>query len=241
MWPMTRHLVAMGGGGFSMSQFGEPTALDAYLVRLTGKDHPQVCFAPTASGDDAGYIHRFLTAYGALGVRTSVLTLWSGAAQAVDRLAEADLLFVGGGSTVNLVALWEAHGVTDVVRQRYADGSLVLAGISAGAACWYQGCVTDSFGDLRPWRGGLGLVRGSFCPHLDGEPERDPIYTAAVASGELPGGYAAEDGAGVHYVDGVPAHFIAERAGQQVYRVLPNDIPGPAVIREPQEMTVLPH
>ena len=78
MRAMTRHIVAMGGGGFSMSQFGEPTALDAYLVRLTGKDHPQVCFAPTASGDDAGYIHQFLTAYGALGVRTSVLTLWSG-------------------------------------------------------------------------------------------------------------------------------------------------------------------
>lgn len=131
---MTRHLVAMGGGGFSMSQFGEPTALDAFLIGLTGSEHPRVCFAPTASGDDAGYIHRFLTAYGALGARTSVLTLWTGASEAVDRLAEADLLFVGGGSTVNLVALWQAHGVIDVVRQRSSDGDLVLAGISARPA-----------------------------------------------------------------------------------------------------------
>ena len=237
---MTRHLVAMGGGGFSMSQFGEPTALDAFLIGLTGSEHPRVCFAPTASGDDAGYIHRFLTAYGALGVRTSVLTLWTGASEAVDRLAEADLLFVGGGSTVNLVALWQAHGVIDVVRQRSADGDLVLAGISAGAACWYEGCVTDSFGDLRPWTGGFGLVRGSFCPHLDGEPGRDPVYAAAVASGELPGGYAADDGAGVHYVDDSPARFICERPGRGVYRVLPNNVPGPPVIREPQEMTLLP-
>ena len=85
---MTRHIVAMGGGGFSMSQFGEPTALDRYLVRLTGKDHPLVCFAPTASSDDPSYIHKFLTAYGSLGVRTSVLTLWTGAAESVaDRLA----------------------------------------------------------------------------------------------------------------------------------------------------------
>ena len=239
MRAMTRHIVAMGGGGFSMSQFGEPTALDRYLVHLTGKDHPLVCFAPTASSDDPAYIHKFLTAYGSLGVRTSVLTLWTGAGESVDRLAEADLLFVGGGSTVNLVALWQAHGVSDIVAQRYAEGSLVLAGISAGACCWYQGCVTDSFGDLRPWRGGLGLVRGSFCPHLDGEPERDPIFTAAVASGDLPDGYAADDGAGVHYVDGVPANFIAERSGQVVYRVLPNDVPGPAVIREAQEMVLL--
>lgn len=229
----------MGGGGFSMSQFGEPTALDRHLVGLTGADQPRVCFAPTASGDDAGYIDRFLSAYRTLGVHTSVLTLWTGAAQAVDRLAEADLLFVGGGSTVNLVALWQAHGVADVVRERYADGGLVLAGISAGATCWYHGCVTDSFGDLRPWRGGLGVVPGSFCPHLDGEPERDPIYTAAVASGKLPGGYAADDGAGVHYADGVPAHFLAETAGPRVYRVLANDVPGSPVLREPQEMTVL--
>ncbi|MCW3157065.1 peptidase E [Micropruina sonneratiae] len=236
---MTRHIVAMGGGGFSMSQFGEPTALDRYLIGLTGRAHPQVCFAPTAAGDDAGYIHRFLTAYGSLGVRTSVLTLWQDAAASIDRLAEADLLFVGGGSTVNLMALWEAHGVTDVIRQRYGDGALVLAGISAGACCWYTGCVTDSFGDLRPWLGGMGLVRGSFCPHLDGEPERDPMFTAAIAAGDLPGGYAADDGAGVHYVDGVPAHFIAEAEGHAVYRVLPNDVPGPTVIREPQQMTLL--
>ena len=158
---MTRHLVAMGGGGFSMSQFGEPTVLDNYLVGVTGMSHPRVCFAPTASGDDATYTHRFLTAYGSLGVRTSVLTLWSGAAEAVDRLSEADLLFVGGGSTVNLLALWEAHGVSQVVRQRYSEGTLVLAGISAGAACWYQGCVTDSFGDLRPWGAGWAWSAGA--------------------------------------------------------------------------------
>lgn len=235
---MTRHLVAMGGGGFSMSQSGEPTALDTYLVDLTGKNQPQVCFAPTASGDAPTYINRFLSAYAALGVRTSVLTLWSGASAAIDRLADADLLFVGGGSTVNLVALWNAHGVTDVVRQRHAGGGLVLAGISAGATCWYTGCVTDSFGDLRPWRGGFGLVRGSFCPHLDSEPDRDPIFTDAVATGELPDGYAADDGAGVHYSDGVPAHFVCELPGQTVYRVRP-DVPGSGVIREVQQMTVL--
>ena len=236
---MTRHIVAMGGGGFSMSQFGEPTKLDRYLVQVTGKDHPHVCFAPTASGDDPAYVRRFLTAYGALGVRTSVLTLWQDAATAVDRLAEADLLFVGGGSTVNLMALWTAHGVLRVIRQRYAEGSLVLAGISAGAACWYSGCVTDSFGDLRPWHGGLGLVPGSFCPHLDGEPGRRPIYTDAVATGALPHGYAADDGAGVHYRDETPQAFICERPGQVVYRVLPNDMARGEAIIEPQPMTVI--
>ena len=172
---MTAHIVAMGGGGFSMSPFGAPTNLDRYLVELTGKSSPLVCFAPTASADDPQYINKFLLAYGTLGVRTMVLTLWEGgSAGSVARLADADLLLVGGGHTVNLMALWQAHGVDAAIRARYAEGEVVLAGVSAGGSCWYTGCITDSFGDFRPWRGGLGLVPGSFCPHFDGEAERAP-------------------------------------------------------------------
>lgn len=238
---MTAHIVAMGGGGFSMSPFGAPTNLDRYLVELTGKASPLVCFAPTASADDPQYINKFLLAYGTLGVRTMVLTLWEGgSAGSVARLAEADLLLVGGGHTVNLMALWQAHGVDAAIRARHDAGDVVLAGVSAGGSCWYTGCITDSFGDFRPWRGGLGLVPGSFCPHFDGEAERAPSYTEAVADGGLPGGYGADDGAGVHYVDGVPTNFIAEASGQRVYRVLPSDLPtASGVLVEPQQMTVL--
>ena len=228
-------------GGFSMSPFGAPTNLDRYLVELTGKSSPLVCFAPTASADDPQYINKFLLAYGTLGVRTMVLTLWEGgSAGSVSRLADADLLLVGGGHTVNLMALWQAHGVDAAIRARHDAGDVVLAGVSAGGACWYSGCITDSFGDFRPWRGGLGLVAGSFCPHFDGEAERAPAYTDAVAGGALPGGYGADDGAGVHYVDGVPTNFIAEASGQRVYRVMPSDLPtASGVLVEPQQMTVL--
>ncbi|MDQ7991523.1 MAG: Type 1 glutamine amidotransferase-like domain-containing protein [Propionicimonas sp.] len=238
---MTTHIVAMGGGGFSMSQFGAPTNLDRYLLELSGKQAPLVCFAPTASADDPQYINRFLLAYGTLGVRTMVLSLWDGgSARSVARLAEADVLLVGGGHTVNLVALWDVHGVSQAVRALAARGDVVLAGISAGGNCWYEGCITDSFGDVRPWHGGLGLVRGSFCPHFDGEAERAPVYTDAVATGELPAGYAADDGAAVHYIDGVPTNFVAEARGQRVYRVMPSDLPtASGVLVEPQEMTLL--
>ena len=123
---MTAHIVAMGGGGFSMSPFGAPTNLDRYLVELTGKPSPLVCFAPTASADDPQYINKFLLAYGTLGVRTMVLTLWEGgSAGSVARLADADLLLVGGGHTVNLMALWQAHGVDAAIRSRYAVGDVV--------------------------------------------------------------------------------------------------------------------
>jgi peptidase E len=238
---MSTQIVAMGGGGFSMSQFGAPTNLDRYLLELSGKSSPLVCFAPTASADDPQYINRFLLAYGTLGVRTMVLTLWGGgSAASVARIAEADIVLVGGGHTVNLLALWQAHGVDKAVRARAAAGDVVLAGISAGGACWYEGCVTDSFGDFRPWRGGLGLLPGSFCPHFDGEAERAPAFTDAVATGALLAGYGADDGAGVHYVDGVPTNFVAEAPGQRVYRVMPTDLPtASGVLVEPQEMTVL--
>ena len=131
-------------------------------------------------------------------------------------------------------------GVDRALKERYDAGDMVLAGVSAGGACWYQGCITDSFGDFRPWNGGLGLLPGSFCPHFDGEAERAPAYTEAVASGDLPGGYGADDGAGVHYVDGVAKYFIGEAAGKRVYRVLPSDLPtASGVLVEPQKMTVL--
>lgn len=238
---MTTHLVTAGGGGFSMSSNGAPTALDRYLLELSGKSSPLVCFVPTASADDPTYVNRFLTAYGTLGVRTMVLTLWQGAARSVERLAEADVLVVGGGSTVNLVALWNAHGVSHLLKQRVGSGSsLVMGGVSAGASCWYEGCVTDSFGDLRPWRGGLGLLEGSFCPHFDGEGERAPVYTQAVATGLLPGGYACDDGAALHFVDGQLSEVVTEREGAKAQRMMPSTEPtASGVLIEPLDAELI--
>ena len=167
---MTTHILALGGGGFSMSNRGEPTALDRHILDLSGKSSPLVCFAPTAAADDPVYVNRFLAAYSALGVRTMVLTLWQGAAESVERLSQADVIVSGAGSAANLMALWRMHGVDHVIRRMTSSADdVVLAGVAAGAACWFSGCLTDAFGDLRAWRGGMGLLDGSFCPHFDGE------------------------------------------------------------------------
>lgn len=238
---MTTHIVTLGGGGFSMTAEGTPTNLDRYLVELTGRTAPMVCFVPTASADDPNYIRRFLTAYGALGVRTMVLTLWQNAAASVARLAQADLVVVGGGSTVNLLALWRAHGVDRVLLDRIkADSGLVLAGISAGANCWYSSCLTDSYGDLRPLNDGLRLLPGSFCTHWDGESERQTPYIDAIVAGDLPGGYAADDGAALHWVNGELRAAIAEQPGQRVLRFEPSNEPASGGISiEPVAVEVL--
>ena len=173
---MSTHVVALGGGGFSMAEDGAPTGLDRFLLDLTGASSPKVCFAPTASRDEASFIEQFHHAYRQLGVATSVLTLWENAAESVEHLHDADLVVVGGGSSVNLLALWEAHGVSEILRRRAAEGGIVLSGVSAGGNCWFTGCVTTSFGPMRPWSGGLGLLPGSFCPHYDTENLREPTY-----------------------------------------------------------------
>ncbi len=237
---MSTHIVSMGGGGFSMSPTGSPTNLDRYLVELTGRSAPMVCFIPSASADDPTYVRRFLTAYASLGVRTMVLTLWQDAAASLARLPQADLVLVGGGSTVNMLALWRAHGVDRVlIEMMRRERTLVLGGLSAGSACWYEGCVTDSFGDLRVLPDGLGILPGSFCPHWDGEPKRQPVFTDAISSGLLPGGHAADDGAALHWVDGRLDGAVAERAGAGVIRIEPSDEPaagGLVIERLPVEL-----
>lgn len=225
---MTTHIITAGGGGFSMSATGSPTSFDRYLVGLSNVEAPLVCFVPTASADDPTYINKFLVSYGALGVRTMVLTLWTGAAQSVERLPEADIVFVGGGSsTVNMMALWQAHGVDKVLR-RMANSKkeTIFAGISAGACCWFEGCLTDSFGPMRPWRGGLGLLKGSFCPHFQDEEGRAGAYTEAIASGILPDGYAIDDGAAIHWVDGKLHKVISEREDARVLHFMNSVQPG---------------
>lgn len=208
-----------------MSSNGAPTALDRYLLEVSGKFTPLVCFAPTAAADDRTYVNRFLNAYGTLGVRTMILTLWQGAAAAVERLHEADIVVVGGGSTLNLLALWKAHGVDIALKQMMKSHDLVVGGLSAGAACWFEGCVTDSYGDYRGYRGGLGVLEGSLCPHFDSEGERTAVFTDAIASGMLPSGYGVPDGVALHFTDGQFIKAVSEVDDRVALHILANSEP----------------
>ena len=182
----------LGGGGFSTSEDGA-SAIDDFLLAVTGKDRPSVCFVPTASGDADGYIERFVAAFRSR-AEMSVLSLFSHDPWGYpdpSMLFEQDVVYVGGGSTVNLLAVWRVHGLPQVLREAAAGGT-VLAGISAGMSCWFDGSSTDSFGALAALPDGLGLLPGSACPHDLGEAERRERYLASVASGALVPGHAAD-------------------------------------------------
>jgi dipeptidase E len=216
---MEGSIMTLGGGGFSMSEDGS-SLLDDHLLSLAGGDRPRVCFVPTASGDDSGYVQRFLDAFDGRAEPT-VLSLfgkepWGYADPAV--VLDQDVVYVGGGSTANLLVVWRLHGL-DRLLPRAAAGGTVLAGISAGMNCWFEGSTTDSFGPLRALPDGLGLLPGSACPHYLGETERRAAYHRMVGVGELPDGYAADDGVALVWRDGSLVEVVSERPDGLAVRV----------------------
>jgi peptidase E len=132
-------------------------------------------------------------------------------------IANQDVIYVGGGDTANLLVLWRRHGLDVLLRQAWSRGA-VLAGVSAGMLCWFTGGVTDSFGGLEPLDDGLGLIEASACPHYDGEPGRRPTYHRLIAGG-MRGGYAADDGAALHFRGHELAEAVSSRPHACAYRV----------------------
>lgn len=230
----------MGGGTFASS--GTRTPLDDLVLRLArarhGDDRPAICFIGTATGDDAGYIERFHTAFGDVAA-TAHLALFSRTVEDVPSfLLAQDAIVVGGGNTASLLAVWRAHGV-DAALRRAHDAGVVLAGASAGSICWFEGGTTDSFGPtLHSLTGGLGLIPGSHSPHYDGEPQRRPTYQRLVADGSLPAGIAVDDHAAAIYDGPDLVEVVAAHAGPTAYRVAP--APDGGAVETPLPARILP-
>ncbi|HET8529465.1 MAG TPA: Type 1 glutamine amidotransferase-like domain-containing protein [Gaiellaceae bacterium] len=129
-----------------------------------------------------------------------------------------DVILVCGGNTANMLAVWRVHGFDAILREAWEAG-VVLTGWSAGMICWFEAGVTDSFGPaLEGMRDGLGFLRGSACPHYDGEERRRPVYTRLVREG-FPAGIALDDGVGAHYVGADLRAVVTSRPDAGGYRV----------------------
>jgi dipeptidase E len=212
-----RNIVAMGGGGFSTE--GRDSAVDRFALELTGKRRPRVLFLPTASSNVPTYVTTFYAAFTDR-AEASHLDLFTRTRDDLRAtVMAADVIYVGGGNTANLLAIWRLHGLDAILREAWERGA-VLAGVSAGGICWFEGGVTDSFGpDLAPLDGALGLLRGTFCPHYDGEALRRPTYQRLVADGTLVAGWAADDGAALHFIGDELAEVVVSSRDAAAYRV----------------------
>ncbi len=207
----------MGGGGFMQD---EASLLDVFLLGLARRQPPRACFVPTASGDSDAAIARFYRLFPLRRCQPSHLPLFGRPSPDLRSILLAqDVIYVGGGNTANLLAIWRLHGVDAIIREAWEAG-VVLGGVSAGALCWFESGVTDSFGvELAPLTNGLGLLAGSFCPHYDSEVRRRPLYERLIADGTLPDGYAAEDGAALHYVGTRLDAVVTSRPSARAFRL----------------------
>jgi dipeptidase E len=212
-----KHIIAMGGGGFSMEP--ENLLLDQYVLNQTEKSNPKICFVPTASGESQEYILNFYKAFENFTCRPTYLSLFRPPTSDLeDFILEKDVFYVGGGNTKSMLALWREWGLDRVFRKAWESG-IILTGLSAGAICWFEQGVTDSVpGILGPLKC-VGLLKGSFCPHYDGEQNRRPAYQHLVSRGEVLSGYAADDGVAFHYIDNGISQVVSSRPEAKGYRV----------------------
>lgn len=212
-----KQIIAMGGGGFLMEP--ENPLLDEYILAQSPKKNPEICFIPTASGDSEKFISQFYDFFGKQACVPSHLSLFKPPARDLEAFVlDKDIIYVGGGNTKNLLALWKEWGLDVILRKAWEQG-IILSGISAGSLCWFEDGVTDSYGDkLEPIQA-LGFLAGSNCPHYDGEEERRPVYQQLVASGAVQGGVAADDGVALHYIGQELVRAVSSRPSAKAYRV----------------------
>lgn len=210
--PMGRHIVACGGGGWSSDGVSGP--LEDHLLGLARGDRPRLCLLPTASGDSDHLVARFYDAFADGRCRIRHLSLFGAHPGPVEEVLLAqDVIYVTGGSSANLMAVWAVHGVGDILRRAWERG-VVLAGVSAGANCWFSSGLTNSLGPGYDPVAGLGLAAGGFCPHADSDPARLVALRALVDEGRMPATLAVDDGAAVHIAEGGPPRLLSSLPGR---------------------------
>jgi len=204
-----KRIIAIGGGAFS-ARTPRP-AFDRWLLAQTSKRRPRVCFIPTACGDSVATIRRIEATIKRLGGRPTTLALFAAPTEDFVRLlSRQDLIFVGGGNTYNMLALWRLWKLDVAVRRAY-DRGVILSGSSAGGLCWFESGLTDSFPGRFDRMACLGWLRGSFSPHFDTEAGRQPVYRRLIKAGKLPAGYAVDDAVGLEFVNGRLARAVSSR------------------------------
>ncbi len=222
---MTRHIVAIGGGGFLMERGA--SVLDKFFVRSTGARRPRVCFVSTGAGDPEEMLAKYYKAFSKLNCRPSHLAFFRkprlGAIplhQIERRLLAQDAIYVGGGNTRSMLAVWREWGLDRILKKAW-NSSVLLGGMSAGAICWFEYGATDSV--LGPGRSSalscLGFLPGSCSPHFDGEPHRRSDFRRLISSGDLPPGIGIDDGVAVLYRNRTVAEVVSSRTGATAYRV----------------------
>jgi dipeptidase E len=212
-----RQIISIGGAALPIEL--DNLLLARYFLRQTRKKKPKVCFIGAASGDAETYRLRFYAGFSRFDCTPSHLPLFARTPRDLESFVLGhDAIFVGGGNTRSMLAVWRDWGLDLHLRAAWERG-VVLGGVSAGAICWFEQGLTDSIAGPLTALDGLGWLPGSCCPHYDSEPQRRPTFRRLVARGGIAGGVAADDGAALHYVDGRLSGAVASLPRAKAWRV----------------------
>jgi peptidase E len=207
--------ILIAGGGYGRAFIG-------YMAGLTGKERPKLLYLPTASADSANGKLSWFQACAGLNVepyvQDSFVSSYNMKQSWEEALLSMDGIVASGGNTLNQQVIWKAHGIDAILREAW-DRGIVLGGASAGSLCWFEEGTTDSRPKELSVVQGLGLLRGSHCPHYDREPDRRPLYLRLIGSGQMKPGYACDNDAGIYFEDNEVKRVVRTRADARAFRV----------------------
>ncbi len=217
---MKKQIIAIGGGGFGRN----PKNLDieSYIIDNARVSRPKICFIPTATGEEKSYIVNFYKAFCKLPCIPSHLEFFARTPDLPNLILDQDIMFVGGGNTKSMLAVWNEWGLPNLLKQAYIKGA-VLAGVSAGAICWFNRGVTDSWANSLKIMDCLGFIDGNCCPHYDEEEERRPEVHKFLKNGKLEQCYAIEGGCALHCVDGEIQNAVSFAPNKKAYFITPHN------------------
>lgn len=227
---MKTQIIAIGGG--AMSKTTDTFPIEKYILDQTGKSDPKICFMATATGDADRDITRFYEVFGNFHCERTHLSLFSAPKDIESLLMKQNVIYVGGGNTRNLLALWREWSVDKILFNAWKNG-IVLTGFSAGSICWFEEGLSDYIpSELNPIKA-LGFLQGSHCPHYDSESNRRTIYCDLISKGKLSDGIAAEDDVALHYINGKLTHVISANPYGMAYDVVKKESVANEIARKP--------
>ena len=192
---MDKQIIAIGGGGFGRNP-GDGV-IEQYILDQTGKEKPNICFIPTATGDNEAYKVNYYSTFSKLDCNPIHLDFFKRTPDLEQLIPQQDAIFVGGGNTKSMLAVWKDWNIDKLLKDAYEKG-VVMSGVSAGANCWFERAVVDSWEEDLRVIDCMGFVKGNCCPHYDEEPQRRPAVKKFLEDGIVDSFYTVEGNCALH-------------------------------------------
>lgn len=213
---LVKQVIAIGGGGFGRT--ARATEIERYILAQSPKEKPKILFIPTASAEDQRYVVNYYSCFSSLSCEPTHLSFFQRTPNLRSVIAKQDIIYVGGGNTKSMLAVWREWKLDELLLKAYNKG-VILCGVSAGAICWFQKGVTDSWASNLNVLDCMDFVSETACPHYDGEKDRRPSVHSMIEEGKIESCYAIEDGAAAHFKDGSFSSVVSFMPDKTVYHV----------------------